>query len=222
MKVQTFSKVVALSLLVYPFIVIAGGSDLYEMTTSPKSNTFVRASTAFGSRYINDQIISNDRWDNVLRLSLSLIKKSRTKKLRYGLQLGANSSWFGRFNSVNNPSNTTVAPVAIQNSVSLDFLAVLGCLAANKWGFELGFGPQISWIKWQNTVQQTTSRVRVVPKLRIAISREISRRTEIFLAASEAFNPYKSLRCSSGRFNCFNDNGYVSVTDLMLGISHYF
>ena len=187
---------------------------------SPKPFGF-RASTSVGPRYVNDEVMNGDAWDTNLRLSFAAYTGCKTYDCLYGLEMGGNTSWSARFNSVNNPTSTSVSPVGVHNSSSLDFLAFFGFRAGRYAGIEIGVGPQISWVKWQNSVQQATSRVRVAPKLRIAISHKISEKIEIFIAASEAFNVYGSMRCSNTPFNCFNDRGYVYVTDFMVGMNYY-
>lgn len=224
--VKSLVKIGVLGILAQPLFSIAGGPD--EPLNNPlKQPTYalrtseIRASAGFGPRFVNDQVMRNSAWDTVLNLSLAALRNCKTHPCKYGLQMGANTAWSSRFNSVNNPASTAVAPVSVHNSASLDLLAVFSW-DWSKLGIEVGVGPQLSWVKWLNSVQQATSRARVVPKLRVAITHKISQHTQVYIAASEAFNPYGKLRCSSGAFNCFDDAGYVSVTDLMIGISKYF
>lgn len=200
-------------LLVQATATLAGGVEYH--------NTHFRASAAIGTRYINSQVMRDDAWGNLLRLGLSAFGTCHSHRCRYGLEIAGNSAWVSRFNSVNDSTSTTVGPVGLYNSPSLDFLFFVG-YTGQHIGFEVGVGPQLSWIKWQNTVQQATSRFRVVPKLRLALTGKVARHTELFLAASQAFNVYGKLRCASGVFNCFNDSGYVGVTDLTLGVNQYF
>jgi len=193
----------------------AGGPDL------PEARPMFRTSFALGPRYIDDQVISSEAWDTVLRLSFGVVGYCKTYACRYGLDIGANTAWDSNFNSVNDPDSVSVSPLLVHNSASMDFLLFVGW----NWrsvGFELGFGPQIAWVKWLNSVQQATSGVRVVPKLRLASTYTVAPKTDVFIAASQAFNPYGQLACSSGAFNCFDDSGYVSVTDLTLGVTRYF
>ncbi len=207
----------AASLLALPLFSFAGGPEKAQ----PAPSQFVfRGSAAFGPRVVDDQVMRPSAWDTVLRLSMSGLWNCGNHPCRFGLMVGANTAWSARFNSVNNPTSTTAGPVLVHNSASLDFLLVFGW-NWSQCGVELGFGPQVSWVKWLNSVQQATSGVRVAPKLRLAVTHMIAHHTQIFLAASQAFNPYGKLKCTPLSFNCFDDCGYVSVTDLTIGISEY-
>ena len=59
----------------------------------------------------------------------------------------------------------------------------------------------------------------MMPTLKKGVLNDSSEKTKVFMALSQTINPYTSLTCASGVANCFNDAGYVAVTDLMLGIS---
>lgn len=189
--------------------------------TMPPPASHFRASAAIGTRNINSQVMRDDAWGNLLRLGFAAFGSCRSDHCRYGLEIAGNSAWVSRFNSVNNPTSTAVGPVGLYNSPSLDFLFFVRYVGHHA-GFEIGVGPQLSWIKWQNTVQQATSRFRVAPKVRFAVTGKVASHTELFLAVSQAFNVYDKLGCASGAFNCFNDSGYVNVTDFTIGINRYF
>ena len=139
----------------------------------------------------------------------------------YGVNILGNSGWVSRFNSVNDPNSVAVSPVGMRNSTSLDFLLFFG-VRGSYIGFEAGAGFETSWMKWQNTVQQANSGSRVVPKVRFALTFTVTKSTDIFLAISQTINSYANLKCSNNTFNCFNDAGYVSTTELTVGVSQYF
>lgn len=193
----------------------AGGIDY------PDAASNLRLSVGLGTRYIDTEVMSSSAWSNVSRLGLSFFGDACNMVCIYGLDLAANSPWTSRFNSVNNATATSVIPVAMENSTSLDILLFWGWKGASA-GFEIGAGGQIQWIEWLTAVQQANARFRAVPKLRLAITIPVAKQTELFIAASQAFNVYGNLKCSNGAFNCFNDSGYVDVTDLTIGINYYF
>lgn len=213
---------------VYFYVLLVLFFPCYAMATGKRAATphharmphLIRLSASFGPRYINDKVMEDDRWGTVMRMSITNLARCETHACFYGFQLAANSAWSSRFDSVNDPSSVEDGPVGMHDAASLDFLWTF------EWdtqpvGVELNFGPQISWIKWQNTVQQHLSDIRIVPKLRVAFNHSIYKNVRLFVAASQEFNPYGKLRCHTNKRNCFNDNGYVSVTDVTLGVSAY-
>lgn len=174
-----------------------------------------------GPRLIDDQVMSNTNLDTAMELGLAFSKDCKTKSCYYGLQLFANNAWDARFNSVNNVNNVNTIPALVHNSASMDVLAYFGKDYA-KWRGELGVGPQFSWLKWLGSPQQAEDGLRVLPKLRVAISHSISTHSHLYFAFNQAFNVYGSIGCDSGAFNCIDDSGFVSVSDWKLGVSTSF
>lgn len=168
-----------------------------------------------------DQLISNESMGALQRLSIGVV--GRNGKSEFGLDLGASNSWAGRFDS-NTSTPDSSGLVEVYNSASLDLLAFYGW-NWGKCGIEVGAGPQVSWAKWVNSVAEARSKIRIVPKVRIAINHEVVQNTNIFAAASYAFNHYGGLSCPDSTATpsgCFDDDGFVSVADFSIGVNHYF
>lgn len=188
--------------------------------TNLTSNDWHMSSTlGFGLRYINDQVMTNTNFGGAMELGLSAYKYNNDKTFYYGAQTFVNNAWDARFNSVNNASNSTTAALVVHNSASLDFLALGGKNINPDWSAEIGAGAQVSWVNWLASPQQASDKIRVLPKLRVSLNRKLSETASLFFSINQAFNHYGSLRCVSGSENCFNDEGFVSVTDAKIGIS---
>lgn len=185
----------------------------------PTNDFHVRGETGFGLRYINDQVMSKSDFGGAMELGLSAYRYNSDKSFYFGAQTFVNNAWDSRFNSVNNASDTSTATLVVHNSASLDFLAFAGKDLDANWRAEVGAGAQVSWVNWLASPQQAEDKLKVLPKLRVAISRKVSETASVFLAVNQAFNHYDSLRCSSGAANCFNDDGFVSVTDAKIGFT---
>jgi hypothetical protein len=100
----------------------------------------------------------------------------------------------------------------------MDLMAFAGKALNDTWSAEVGAGGQISWVKWLGSIQQATDRARILPKVRVALNRKLTQNSKVFIAVNHAFNHYGNLGCSSGAANCFDDEGFASVTDVKLGV----
>lgn len=194
----------------------AGG---IEYSAPPQSMIRFRASAAGGARYLGDQVMDGNDWGSVLRLSFAAF--GIHNGFIYGLDVGFNSGWSSRFNSVNDSTVTDFIPLSMHNNGSLDFLALLGYRGRHA-GVEIEGGYEVSWIQWSTSVQQADSGVRGVPKIRGAVLIPVATNTEFFIAVSHTFNTYDKLENPARTINTFQDSGYVSVTDFTLGVSRYF
>lgn len=177
----------------------------------------MRASASFGPRMQDSQLMNHSAWDTAMRMSFSFLYPSTNKHSAYGLTLAAENSWNARFNSVNDVASTTEGPLLVHNSAAMDFLG-LWSRKMGQQSIEVAAGAQVSWVKWLNSVQQTQSGVRVVPKVRIALSHHFND-FDMFVAFSQTFNTYSQLKDPSGTPNRFNDSGFVATSALMAGVS---
>ncbi len=143
--------------------------------------------------------MSNSDWDIAMELGIGVYKSRGSDKAYYGLETHANTGWSSRFNSVNSATDTTTTTLLVHNSSSMDVMA---------------------WVKWLGSTQQATDRSRLVPKVRIGLNRKVTDNGKVFVAVNHAFNTYGKLGCSSGSANCFDDEGFASVTDVKLGVMY--
>lgn len=179
----------------------------------------IRFSAGFGPRYINQDMISNTKWDTAAELGLSVYKNIKSKNLYAGVQTLANTAWDARFNSVNNPSDTTTSTLQVHNSSALDLIAFVGKEFSPVISGEIGVGAQLSWVKWLSSPQQASDRTKVLPKIRVSLNHKLTNTAQLFVAYNQSFNTYDALSCTSGAANCFNDEGFVSVSDLKIGVN---
>ena len=163
-------------------------------------------------------MMSGSDWDIGMELGLGVYKTNSATHMYYGLETRANTGWSSRFNSVNNATNTTTTTLNVHNSSAMELMAFVGKALSETWSAELGAGGQLSWVKWLGSVQQATDRARILPKVRVGLNRKITNNSQVFVAVNHAFNHYGKLGCSSGAANCFNDEGFASVTDVKLGV----
>jgi hypothetical protein len=178
----------------------------------------VRASIAGGPRFINDDVMDNTRYSTAMEFGLGAYQNCKTSDCYYGLELFFDNAWDARFNSVNSQTDFNTTTALVHNSASMEALLFAG-KDLGSWQAEFGVGAQISWVKWLGSPQFAVDRLRALPKLRASLNRKISSKTNLFLAVSQAFNPYGSMGCASGALNCIDDDGFVSITEVKLGAS---
>ena len=183
-------------------------------------DTHFRFSGGFGPRHVHEQMMSNSDWDIAMELGIGVYKSRGSDKAYYGLETHANTGWSSRFNSVNSATDTTTTTLLVHNSSSMDVMAFVGKALNERWSAEIGAGGQLSWVKWLGSTQQATDRSRLVPKVRIGLNRKVTDNGKVFVAVNHAFNTYDKLGCSSGSANCFDDEGFASVTDVKLGVMY--
>lgn len=189
--------------------VFAGGSVV-------DTDTHLRANIGLGPRYINDEVMTNTRWDTAMELGLGAYKYAANQVTYYGVQLIGNTGWDARYN---NGGGSNQQASAVHNSSSMDFMAFLGKKFNSDWSGELGAGAQLSWVKWMNSTSLAEDRSRVLPKIRVSLARQLTSSAKLFVAVNQSFNTYDDLRCTSGTANCINDDGFVSVTDAKIGVT---
>lgn len=180
------------------------------------STDHLRVYLGAGPRNINDTVMESAAWDFAREVGMSIYRADTKKQLYYGLEAFSNNAWDSRIDQTSQISGRFLQTVIMHNSSSLDILGYAGKHQGD-WSADIGFGAQFAWVKWLNTIPAVDNKLRVVPKLRVSLNRDLTERAALFLAFNQAFNVYGSPLCATP--NCLNEDGYVDVSDLKLGVS---
>lgn len=181
-----------------------------------RSTDHLRVLLSTGPRYINNEVINTASWDIDREIGFAVYRDDPNKNIYYGLEFLSNNSWNSRINQTSQSSQRFLQTVSIHNSSSLNLLASAGKHWGD-WNAGISAGAQLAWVKWMNTVLAIDNKLKVVPKVRVSLNYNISKKSSLFVAFNQSFNVYGSPHCDIP--NCLNDNGYVSVSDLKLGVS---
>ncbi|MDF1684576.1 MAG: hypothetical protein P1U36_07930 [Legionellaceae bacterium] len=181
-----------------------------------RSTDHLRVFIGAGLRNINDEVMDTSAWDIAREIGIGVYRDDKAKNIYYGLASFSNNSWDARINQTSQASSRFLQTVTMHNSSSIDLLAYTGRYSG-EWSVDIGAGAQLSWVKWLNTILSIDNKLRVVPKVRVSLNRNMSEKSTLFIAFNQAINVYGSLHCDVT--NCLKDDGYVNVSDLKLGVS---